>query len=328
MGTITENIIDADSQSTSIEVQDSVQSVGLTEVIDALELNLVKNSTLSYEIVDDVKTENRTVNITPKLAEFLLTKNQSNRPLNLPNVVKMVKDMIAGDWNYDGTPIVFDKYGNLLNGQHRLTAVVTSKKTLPFKVSTGYKTNIFATIDIGKTRTGGDVLAIAGYENYTMFAQTANFMFKFMRGSITQNASKPSRQTSSPNTGLSHKELLKFVELKPFIKNAILFALKTKKKQPTSLMPNYMVSGLYFLFSEKDQNKADSFLTKLLVGEGLESDSSIFHLRNRLLNSKFDKTKRLQHNEVVKLTILAWNYYRIGKKVKMLKTPDSLPVIS
>ena len=309
------------------ETIETDNSVKLDELIKILESNLLKNSTVSYEIVDGVKTETRTVNITPKMAEFLLTRTGVNRPINNANVVKMVRDMLTDNWNFDGTPITFDKYGNLLNGQHRLKSVILSKKTLPFKVSTGYNPEIFTTMDIGKTRTGSDVLAIAGYDNYFLMGQTANFMFKFLRGSISVNDTKHSRHQARPNNGLSHSELLKFVELKPFIKNSVDFARQIKKKQPTSLIPVYMISGLFYLFSEKDEEMAKSFFVKFLIGEGLESNSPIFHLRNRLISSKFDKTKRLQHNEIVKLVVLSWNYYRQNKKVKMLRTPDMLPSI-
>jgi hypothetical protein len=34
--------------------------------------------------------------------------------------------MTNGEWVFDGTPISFDKYGNLLNGQHRLSSVIKS----------------------------------------------------------------------------------------------------------------------------------------------------------------------------------------------------------
>ena len=311
----------------AIDAFNEVNSVALTELNKILSDNMLENSTTSYEIVADVRIDNLTVNINPKLAEYLLNKNDGNRPVNNGNIDKMVKDMLLNQWNYDGSPISFDKYGRLLNGQHRLKAIIKSGKTFPFKVTTGHQPEIFATMDIGKTRTSSDVLAIAGYDNYNMYAQTSNFMFKFLRGSITQNDTKSSRHAARPNNGLSHTELLKFVQMKPFIKDSVNFGLKMKKDQPTSLMPTYMISGLYFLFNEKDPIKAEIFMTKLLIGSDLDSNSSIFALRNRLLNSKFDKTKRLQHNEIVKLIVLSWNYYRINKKIKVLKIPESLPAI-
>jgi hypothetical protein len=51
------------------------------------------------------------------------------------------------------------------------------------------------------------------------------------------------------------------------------------------------MSGLYFLFAEKDKDAADVFLRRLVTGESLSLP--YFFLRNRLLNSKTDRNKRL-----------------------------------
>jgi hypothetical protein len=88
--------------------------------------------------------------------------------------------MTNGEWVFDGTPISFDKYGNLLNGQHRLSSVIKSGKSNIFKVATGFKPDV-STMDIGQTRTGADVLAIDGVENYKLVAKTANFIYKFIQ---------------------------------------------------------------------------------------------------------------------------------------------------
>lgn len=302
------------------------ESVGLQEITSVLDRNLVHRTVVTIETIQGVTIESRTVVITPALAEFLLTKNSHNRPLNKGNASKIANAMINNEWQYDGTPISFDKYGKLLNGQHRLTGVVLSGKSIIFKITSGFSPSIFATMDVGKVRTGSDVLAIAGIDNYKLVAQTANFVYQFKRGSVSINATKSSRNTSQPNTTLSHSKLLEFVEVNPLLKESVDFQVKQKKMQ-TGLLPSYMVSGLYFLFAEKNKQQAEEFLTGVLVGEHLTSTQSMFHLRNRLVNSKFDKRNRLQHNEVVKLTIWAWNKFRTNARVKTLKIPESLPVI-
>jgi hypothetical protein len=43
--------------------------------------------------------------------------NNHNRPLTRTNITKISNAMTNGEWVFDGTPISFDKYGNLLNGQ-------------------------------------------------------------------------------------------------------------------------------------------------------------------------------------------------------------------
>lgn len=66
--------------------------------------------------------------ITPSVASKLLKHNFSNRRLNQQRVNAYARDMIAGKWEAiaDGLSLQFDKNWNLLNGQHRLSAIVQS----------------------------------------------------------------------------------------------------------------------------------------------------------------------------------------------------------
>lgn len=304
-----------------------VESAALTELKSILNRSMLKDSIMGVETIDGVTTETRAVYVSPKLADLLLQKNLNNRPVTNSNVNKLAASMTKGEWKFDGTPINFDKYANLLNGQHRLSAIIKSNTTQIMKVMTGLPSEIFATMDIGKIRTSAEILAIAGVENFKICSQASNFIHKFKRGVIGEDASKSSRHQANPNTGLSHPELLKFVASQPLIKQSVEFYLGLKKRIPINVMPNYMIAGLYFIFAEKDVNDAELFLTRVLTGENLEMDSPLFHLRNRLVNSKSDKTKRLYHNETVKLSIMAWNKFRNNEKVKNLKIPDILPKV-
>lgn len=78
-----------------------------------------------------------------------------------------------------------------------------------------------------------------------------------------------------------------------------------------------------FLFHEKHSEEAGKFLEKLALGANLSRKSSIFHLRAKLTQSKYDKQKRLNARVKKALVIKAWNYYRIGKEIKILKFDPS-----
>jgi hypothetical protein len=134
--------------------------------------------------------------------------------------------MTNGEWVFDGTPISFDKYGNLLNGQHRLSSVIKSGKSNILRLLLVLNHRFFSTMDIGQTRTGADVLAIDGVENYKL-AQTANFIYKFIR-SIGESAVSDSAKHRNAGTQLSHPELIKFVSVKPLLHESVLFQMKTK----------------------------------------------------------------------------------------------------
>ena len=68
-------------------------------------------------------------NISPEEAARFLEKNTNNRALTEQQVRYYAQQMKAGEWTYDGQPIRFAEDGQLLDGQHRLTALVESNTT-------------------------------------------------------------------------------------------------------------------------------------------------------------------------------------------------------
>lgn len=68
--------------------------------------------------------------ITPEMAEKYLSNNFKHREITQERVDKFVNKMHDSEWKFNGKVIIFDDKGMLLNGQHRLTAVVQSGVTL------------------------------------------------------------------------------------------------------------------------------------------------------------------------------------------------------
>ena len=81
----------------------------------------------------------RVETITPQLAEIYLGKNTHNRNIRKPVVGKYANDMENGFWNFDGAPIRFADDGTLLDGQHRLHAIIKSNKAIDLLVVRGLK---------------------------------------------------------------------------------------------------------------------------------------------------------------------------------------------
>lgn len=76
--------------------------------------------------------------ITPEIAEKYLGKNLVNRKLSDVTVYAYMQDMLNGSWDdTTGDTISFDEHGNLVNGQHRLTAVAKSGHAIDVWVCRG-----------------------------------------------------------------------------------------------------------------------------------------------------------------------------------------------
>src|SRR5439155_25117462 len=105
------------------------------------------------------------VDVDPATASAWLQRNLHNRHLREEAVSSMARDMAAGRWQYTGEAVKFSKAGNLLDGQHRLAAVVKSETTIPILVVPGLPDSAQEVIDTGAKRTASDVLYLSG-ESY------------------------------------------------------------------------------------------------------------------------------------------------------------------
>ena len=73
--------------------------------------------------------------ITPAIAKSMLTKNTCNfRRPDQARVTRYSDEQSRGKWKLTGDAIVFANTGELLNGQHRLLAVIKSGVTCEFVV--------------------------------------------------------------------------------------------------------------------------------------------------------------------------------------------------
>jgi len=100
------------------------------------------------------------VNVTPEMAAEILENNPINRRVMKSKVSGYVQQMKNGDWKTNGETIIMDNHGALLNGQHRLHAVMVSGVSVEMMFIHGIKRDAFDTIDSGQARTPTDVLSI------------------------------------------------------------------------------------------------------------------------------------------------------------------------
>lgn len=94
------------------------------------------------------------LDVTPELARQLLAQLAPyQRKIELRHVQALEADMRAGRWKPNGSPIRFDKNGNLCDGQHRLAACIRSGVTLREQVFIAeLEEDAYGTIDTNARR--------------------------------------------------------------------------------------------------------------------------------------------------------------------------------
>lgn len=104
----------------------------------------------------------RTEWITPKKAREYLDNQNINRKVSQLEINKMVVNMQKGLWVQESAPIIFDYEGKLIDGQHRMHAVIKSGIGQWFIVLFNYSKEAMSVLDIGKCRSAANVGQVKG----------------------------------------------------------------------------------------------------------------------------------------------------------------------
>lgn len=102
--------------------------------------------------------------VTPEKAASYLARNTRNRPIRKEEVMARAKSMREGEFAPTHQGIAFDVHGDLVDGQHQLSAIVLSKKTQWLLVTRGLPAEAMTSIDGGPGRSIYDRLVIAGFK--------------------------------------------------------------------------------------------------------------------------------------------------------------------
>jgi hypothetical protein len=108
--------------------------------------------------------------ISPAKAAEMLAANTTNRPLSKPAMRAFADAMRRGEWMVTHQGIAFDVNGVLVDGQHRLAAIVEADIPVELTVFTEVADGTFDVLDTGKRRNAADVLAIEGEKSATVLA--------------------------------------------------------------------------------------------------------------------------------------------------------------
>lgn len=102
--------------------------------------------------------------ITPEIAmEYLKLNMACNRPINARRVKELTTDIQNGNWQLNGDTIRFNKKGELIDGQHRLTAIAKSGCTVMTGVTRNIENDV-TIIDRGRIRSTSQVLQMGGLD--------------------------------------------------------------------------------------------------------------------------------------------------------------------
>lgn len=258
--------------------------------------------------------------IGPEEAATLLKLNHNNRKRNQNTVIRYASDMAAGRWRNVGDPIRFNGT-RLFDGQHRLAAIVMSGVQLEMYVIDGLTEDDMSVIDTGKPRSLNDTLQWAGAKNVSVTA------------GVTRRLCGLSNGYSLRDTGLlarmSKSEQLEFYEANAdIIEWAALCGVRLNSRLGNGKIA--WATGIgYLAMNGAPLASIEAFVTAMCEGVGLTSTSPILSFR-RWATEVVVQRKKLRHDELLIATVKAYNAWRNGAELKLIKvtaTEQIQPVV-
>lgn len=252
------------------------------------------------------------VKINKEVAEKMLSINLNNRKAKEKVIAKYASEMLKGNWKDDtGELIKISKTNKLLDGQHRLKAIVKADVELQMYVAYDLNDDVFSVLDSGVVRSSKDVFHIAGAQYSALIPPIIQFSEALFNGMESNKA-----------TLLTNVELLqKFKDNEEYYleiasKSYLHYTQFAKILNPTT------IGAFMIYFNSKSSADCALFFNELCTGRDV-TNNIIFLLRNKLIEDRTG-TSRMDLKYRNALIIKAWNFYRLRQEVKMLKYSKEL----
>lgn len=256
------------------------------------------------------------------LAQKYLSKSRGNRKESKNRIEQYAQSIINKKWVLNGEPIIFDDDGKLLDGHHRLLAVICAYETfnkevtIDSLVTSGIKKENFSTINIGKSRTGADWLSINNENNCTLLGATLNWVNRYKK-----------EKMNDLGFCLSNPEVIPFLNKHPGIRESVHFVGCMEKMG----FKTGLCAALHYLFGMANAEKCQDFFNKIETGANLSQNDPTLLIRDKIYNRTKNRIKMV---EMAALCIKAWNAFTDNRSLNSLRwrnvgdKPELFPYIN
>lgn len=264
------------------------------------------------------RIQHELVTIDPATAKQWLDQSDwRNRHLDRKYVLSLAEQMQSEEWANNGETIKFS--GNrLLDGQHRLSAIIEAGVTVEMLVVRSLDHTTFDTIDVGKRRTPGAIFGIEGIPHATVVVAAMKWAIRY-----DHNITVESRVNMT-----SHELLRTFRQEYPDLPEFIESYWKVRKQMPKGLVSAGVFFGFGYLIADASTDKAWAFLSRLADGANLPEAHPVLTLRKYLMDD-IHQARRDRDRQFLWFT-RAWNAFMEGRTIKYLrfcKLLDEFPQI-
>jgi hypothetical protein len=227
--------------------------------------------------------------ITPDQAETYLAANRGNRNIVQSHVAAMARDIANGQWMFNAQPICFSRGGRLLNGQHRLSAVLEAGQPIEVMVMRGLPEEAFETYDKQAKKAPAVEELFEDFGDKALISATAVLLWR-----------RELRPAGQPNARPTASEVRDVIRNNPDFMRLRGFARKMVRYGRSSAM----VYAAHRILRD-DPRLGQVFLDRLETAANLPAGHVILKLRDRLIDlRKADQSAQIDE------ILAAWSRFR------------------
>lgn len=288
-------------------------------------LNVLKTLFNNYDVNfhgQDLKY----VKISPETAKVLVGEqiNCKNRKLTASTVKVYQNQMDNDEWvEYTAEAIKISSSGTLIDGQHRLQALVNAGKTYDFLIATGLTEKTIHVLDTGKKRSPGDVLNINGVEHSSIKSSAITTYFHIKKNKKAVVGKHNARE------GFYNQKVWNEFESRSSYWNELYTTSYGLFEDINRIVKVSFIMGWMAALSDIDKPKAIEFMTSLCTGydkdgNKLEDTNPIRQLSSFFAKKNANKYMREVSGPVkANYMIKTWHLFMTNKTVGKLSVKQN-----
>jgi hypothetical protein len=260
--------------------------------------------------------------ISPQRAAEMLAANTANRPLSRSTVRGFAEAMRRGDWLVTHQGIAFDTRGVLVDGQHRLAAIVEADLPVEMTVFTDVEPDTFDVLDTGKRRNAADVLAIEGEKSSILLAA--------MVRTVWQYQNRPDASWSGGNAAVTNHQIVQTLAANPKLRDFVPVADRIAAE--TGMIKSAAGAAAYLVDQANKTSKQQlaDWHEGILEGAGLGKNDPRLVFRKTMFAMARKQAgvvqRRRDTREHVTLYVKAFNAWAAGETITGLRYSAREPV--
>lgn len=246
--------------------------------------------------------------VTPEIAAKWIETGAPNRKPARHQINIFANAMKAGRWEYNGQDIILDRDGHLIDGQHRLLAVIKSGQNVVMGVKRGVPSEAFMTIDSGKARNVADIVSMISDVDRKRAASIARYAHSF---DTTGHFAYAATRMDVTDYFIKWQEQIEAISSAPIFHRRPLI-------HDSSVGVIGFFATRHGVYTVEDWQE---FIQPVITGENLKPGDPRFALRDWAINRKFREKGKIDPGRMNHAIIRAWQHYVRGEELFSINVP-------